>query len=369
VAVKTKSDKTPKHVLTMADLLASQKSTQKRFSLNEKVEGTIIEKLPSALIIDIGGKSEGMVAERAYIEAKNFIKHLNIGDKITGKVIVSENPEGYTILSLRDASKVYFWDKLEKLENDDEEISVTAKSVNPSGIIVDVFGLNGFIPTSHLGKEIAKNLTKIVGENFKVKIIELDRNDSRIVLSEKAVSEKEAIKEQKQAFKLIKEGDIFEGKVTTVTDFGVFVEIKAPLKKEKINLEGLVYISELSWEKVGKPRDKFKVGDKVKVKVIDIKEGRLSFSIKQASEDPWTNIQEKYKSEMRVKGIVSKKSDFGVFVILEPGVEGLIHMTKIPPGKKIREKDEVEVYIEDVDPEEKRISLGLVLTEKPVGYK
>jgi len=365
----TKDKSSKKKILTMADLLASQKESPKRFTLGEKVEGIVIEKLPNALILDIGGKSEGLVAEKAFNESKNFIKQLELGDKVTGKVIVSENPEGYTILSLRDAAKDYFWQKLEKLEKDGTEISVIAKNVNPSGVIVEIYGLNGFIPTSHLGKKVSKNLAKLSGESFKAKIIELNRSADRIILSEKAISEKEALQIQGEAVKLVKEGEVYPGTVITVVDFGIFVEIKVPYKKKLVSLEGLVHVSELAWEKIDRTKNRFEVGDKVDVKVIENKDGRLSLSIKQAAKDPWEDIDKKYKAEMKVKGIVSKRSDFGVFVSLEPGVEGLIHMTKIPPGKKLREGDEVEVYVEEVNPEEKRISLGLVLTEKPVGYK
>lgn len=364
-----KTSKTSKRILTMADLLASQRERPKRFSLGEIVEGEVVEKLPNALILDIGGKSEGLVAEKAFNESKNFIKNLNIGDRISGKVIVSENPEGYTVLSLRDASKDYYWQKLEKLEKDGGEVTVVAKSVNPSGVIVEVLGLNGFIPTSHLGKKLCKNLAKLTGENFKAKIIELNRNIDRIVLSEKAVSEKEMVQAAEEALKLVKEGEIYQGEVTTVVDFGIFVEIKVPYKSEKVALEGLVHISELAWEKVDKTKNRFEIGDKVEVKVIEKKDGRLSLSVKQAAQDPWEDIDNKYKKDAKVTGKVIKRSDFGVFVTLEPGVEGLIHMTKIPPGKRLREGDEVEVYVEEVNPKEKRISLGLVLTQKPVGYK
>jgi len=375
VSSKSQLSKSSKKITSMADLLASYETKPKRFSLGERVEGTVIDKLPNALVLDIGGKSEGMVAEKAYAESKDFIKHLEVGDKVIGRVIVSENPQGYTILSLRDASKDYFWNKLENLENGGDTVTVLVKGVNPSGVIVDIYGLSGFIPASHLGKEIVKNLSKITGESVKAKIIELDKSADRIVLSERAVSEKEEIIKQKEALKAIKKGDIYKGEITTVADFGVFVKIKVPYKKEEIDLEGLVHISELAWEKVGKPQDKYKVGDKVEVKVIDFKGatkkslGKLSLSIKQAVKDPWEDVEKKYKNEMKLTGIVVKKSDFGVFVELEPGVEGLIHMTKIPPGKRLKEGDNIEVYIEEVNPEEKRISLGLVLTEKPVGYK
>jgi len=140
-------------------------------------------------------------------------------------------------------------------------------------------------------------------------------------------------------------------------------------EKEEVELEGLVHISELSWDKVGRAEDAFKAGDEVKVKVIGKTNGKLAFSIRQTQVDPWDKIEDKYKKESRVKGKISKLTDFGVFVQLEPGIEGLVHLTKIPPGKSLAKGDSVNVYVEEIDPKEKRISLGLVLTEKPVGYK
>ena len=172
--------------------------------------------------------------------------------------------------------------------------------------------------------------------------------------------------------KNVKEGEIFDGVVSTVYDFGCFVKIEVPVSKKnkgKVPLEGLVHVSELAWEKVADPNDVVKEGDKVKVKVVGKKNEKLAFSMKQTGKDPWDSAVERYEKDAKVKGKVMKLTDFGVFVQLEPGLEGLVHMTKIPPGKKLGRGDEVQVYVEDVDRENKRISLGLVLTEKPVGYK
>ncbi len=163
---------------------------------------------------------------------------------------------------------------------------------------------------------------------------------------------------------------MFDGKVVTLADFGRFVQIKIAIKKgTKIAVEGLVHISEMSWEKVRRPSNMVSEGDKVKVKVIGTDRGKLALSMKQAQDDPWTKVAKKYKKDAKVKGEVVKLSDFGVFVKLEPGVEGLIHMTKIPPGKRLNVGDSVNVYVEEVDPKARKISLGLVLTAKPVGYR
>ena len=357
--------------ITMADLLAKASQKPRSFQRGDKIEGTVLEITPKALILDIGGKSEGVVAEKAFLEARNFIRQLKIGDKVTGEVIVTETPEGYTVISLRHSAKDFIWKKLEEVVRKDEELSVEVKGANQSGLVVDTFGLTGFIPMVHLGRALVKNPSSLVGKRIKVKIIDIDKDGNRIVLSEKAVSEKEKIQAEKEALARLKEGEIYQGEVTTVTDFGVFVRIEAPGKnaKTEVPLEGLVYISELSWDKVDKPSDLFKEGDRIKVKVLEVYGGKLSLSIRQALEDPWERVAKKYKKEEKIKGKVARVSDFGVFVSLEPGVEGLIHITKIPPATHIRVGDEVNCIIEEINSEEKRISLGLILTSKPLGYK
>ena len=194
-----------------------------------------------------------------------------------------------------------------------------------------------------------------------------------MVLSEKEVSEAEEIGMQRDAMKEISDGQEFEGEVMTIYDFGAFIKIDAPIGKGKksktVPLEGLVHISELSFAKVDKPEDVVKVGDKVKVKVIGKRNNKLALSIKQMKDDPWMDVNKKYAKDKKVEGKVVKVSDFGVFVSLEPGIEGLIHITKIPPTHKINVGDEAKCIIEEVNVKDKRIALGLVLTSVPMGYK
>jgi ribosomal protein S1 len=178
------------------------------------------------------------------------------------------------------------------------------------------------------------------------------------------------LKEVRAAFEKINEGEIYEGIVTVVAGFGCFVRIEVPVSKgERVGVEGLVHISELSWGKVDRVDDIAREGDKVSVKVVGKREDRLALSIKQAKGDPWRDAAKKYKKDDKVKGKVVRVSDFGVFVELEEGIEGLIHITKIPPGQKLEIGKEVNVYVEEIDPEVRKLSLGLVLTTKPLGYK
>jgi ribosomal protein S1 len=378
LAAKKKSSTKKSTETTMDDLLTKYSSQSVSLSRGDKVTGTIVSITPKRVVVDIGGKSEGIVAEKAFREAQSYIKTLKVGDKVEASVIVSETPEGFVILSFRHTMRNTVWEKVKEAKEKLTPITVEGKSVNSAGVVVVVDGLIGFVPKSQLGKDTTGKIQSLVGKKFKAIVIDYDRENKKIVLSEKEVSEKEQLALARRAMKNLREGDIYDGEVITIYDFGCFVEIKATVgkgkvqktkRKQKVPLEGLVHISELSWEKVEKPGDVVRIGDKIKVKVIGKSSGKLALSVKQIQDDPWKGADKKYKKEKKVKGKVTKLSDFGVFVALEPGLEGLIHTTKIPPGKKLAKGDEVNVYIEEVDVKGRRISLGLVLTQKPVGYK
>lgn len=362
-----KSRKTSSEPTTMAELLASAETKIRGFSSGQKVRGKVVSKNSKSLILDIGGKSEGVVAEKAFVEARDFIKTLKVGDVVTGTVLIPETREGTVLLSLRQAAFDSSWERLEKVREEGAAVAVFGKGVNPSGVTVDVEGLTGFIPGSQLGKEASKNSQALVGKYFKAKVLEVDRLTNKIVLSEKEVSDEADIKASKEALAKIKEGEIYDGVVTTVANFGCFV--KLDLGKKGLDVEGLVHISELSWGKVDSVSDVVSEGDKVKVKVIGIKDGKISLSIKHALKDPWEEAGTKYKVETKIKGKVTRVSDFGAFIEVEPGIEGLVHITNIPPGKKLSEGEEVNCYVQEIDTKAKKLSLGLVLTSKPIGYK
>lgn len=351
----------------MAELLAMAKHQVRAFSTGQKIRAKVLSKNSKSVILDVEGKGEGIVAEKAFIEARDLIKTLKVGDEVTATVLVPETQDGTVLLSLRQAAFDASWDRLEKAREAGAPVAVFGKGVNPSGVTVDVEGVLGFIPGSQLGREAAKDTNSLVGKYFKAVILEVDKLSNKVVLSEKAVSEAEDIKKAKVAVAKIKEGDVYEGVVTTVANFGCFVKLE--LGKDTGTVEGLVHISELAWGKVAHTSDVVNEGDSVKVKVLGVKDGRISLSIKQALKDPWEGAGEKYKVESKVTGKVVKVSDFGVFIQLEPGIEGLVHITQIPPGRKFTEGDEVDCYIQDLDTKTKKLSLGLVLTAKPVGYK
>jgi small subunit ribosomal protein S1 len=362
---------------TMEELLRIYGGGKTSLKRGDKVVGKVIAKEPKRLILDIGAKGEGIVAEKAYQEAKDFIKELKVGDDVNASVIVGETPDGFTILSLREAMANSAWKKLEEYLKDKKPVIVLGKTSITSGVTAEVEGLLGFIPSSQLGKEVSKNPSSLVGKHFKALVIDLNRAENKIVLSEREVSDSEDLQKIRAAFEAVREGEIYDGVVTVVSNFGCFVKIQPSLAKgKKTEVEGLVHISEISWGKVESISDLIKEGDKVKVKVIAKNPasgrqltGKLAFSIKQAQKDPWDEAAKKYKKDTKVKGKAVKVSDFGVFVELEEGIEGLVHITKIPPGMKLEVGKEVNVIVEEIDVDARRISLGLVLTKKPVGYK
>jgi small subunit ribosomal protein S1 len=267
------------------------------------------------------------------------------------------------------------WTHLEEAKKSGEEIPVLGKGVSASGFVVDVLGIEGFIPMSQLGHEIVKNPQNLVGKYFKARVMEVDKSSNKVVLSEKEISEAGDIALIKEALKKIKEGDVYEGVVTTVAPFGAFVKIQVKVKGQGVKgeqtaeVEGLVHVSELSYSRVNLPSDVINVGDKLQVKVLAAHEGKLALSAKQAMKDPWAEVEKKFKSEDKVTGKVVRISDFGVFVELTPGVEGLIHITQVPPSLKLVVGQEVKCTVEEVNMKDKRIALGLVLTTAPIGYK
>ena len=354
---------------TMADLLARAKNRVQTFTKGQRIEAKLLSKTATLLVFDIGGKSEGLVKEKGYTDTKEYIEGLKVGDGVPVTILVPESRDGTIVLGLKDAMRDVSWTKLEEAKKSGEAIPVFGKGVGTAGFVVDVMGVEGFIPTSQMGREITGNAQNLVGKYFKAKVMEVDKLNKKVVLSEKEVSEAGNIALIKEALKKIKEGEIYEGVVTTVAPFGAFVKISVPVKKENAEVEGLVHVSELSFSRVNIPSDVIHEGDKVQVKVLAAHEGKLALSVKGARKDPWEGVEAKYKSEDKVMGKVVRISDFGAFVELEPGVEGLIHITQIPPSLKLVVGSEVKCTVEEVNLKDKRIALGLVLTSVPVGYK
>jgi small subunit ribosomal protein S1 len=364
VVVKKSSVKIPH---TMEELIQQTGYQLHGLKKGSHLEGIVTNLSKHAVLVDIGAKTEGMVLGKPFENAQDFIKDLKIGEKVNVTVLSPENDKGQILLSLRQAASDYKWNLFDQYLKTEEAVEVRGLEVNKGGLIVRVMGIRGFVPASQLGRKYLGKPEELQNRLFKARIIEVDREKNRLIFSEKFISEAEAIAAKKDALKTVKVGQQMEGKVSGIMPFGIFVQIS----QDKMLLEGLVHISEVSWERVDDLNKMFKVGQKVKVKVLEINKdtAKLNLSMKQLEADPWTKIVKKYPVDKKAKGKVVRLVAFGAFVELEAGVEGLIHISKIPAEYNIKVGQKVDIYVESVDLEKRRMSLGLVLKEKPVGYK
>lgn len=347
----------------MAELLAQTAYPIKGLRRGELVEGRITSISPREILIDVGVKSEGVVADRDYSLISDLLKTLKVNDKVIVYVVNPEDDSGHLILSLRKAGFDFKWKTLSEAKEKSEVVSVKGLEISRGGLVVDYQNLRGFIPASQLDVTYVTKPHELLGQTIQVKVLEVDSKNNRLIFSQKAVLTKEAEARIKEKLSKIKIGETYEGTVTGVTPFGLFVNIDG--------VDGLVHISEIAWEKIYDPKEYFKISDKVQVLALetDEKTGRLNLSIKQLSPDPYEKISASYSQEKIVKGKVVKVTSFGVFVKLEEGVEGLIHVSKMPPGKEFNVGEEVECMIDSIDSKKRKISLSLVLKEKPLGYK
>ncbi|MDO8551647.1 MAG: S1 RNA-binding domain-containing protein [bacterium] len=351
----------------MEELLSSTGYQFKGLKRGQTVVGKITQILSKAVLVDIGAKTEGIVGEREFEAARDFIKTLKVGDEISCQVYNPESDSGQILLSLKRTAFSSGWQQLLRAREIGDEVEVMVTQITRNGLIVEIYGLNGFIPNSQVGEIYQNRLGELIDRKIKVKVVEVDEAEGRLIFSEKAVSEKEKMEAVREALKKVVGDEEYEGVVSGVTPFGVFVQIQV----EDIPVEGLAHISELSWEKVEDPNTILKVGEKVNVKVIskDEKTGRLALSLKQLTADPWLEQIAKHPLESQVTGKVSKLTAFGAFIEIEPNLTGLLHISKIPPEQKINVGDTVTCFVEAVEPDKRRLSLGLALKAKPVGYK
>ncbi len=355
---------------TMDELMAQVGHVFKSFKRGEVVKGKIVEAFGRTVYVDIGGKTEAIVSEQEYELSRDYFKSLKPGDEVTGYVLISEDDSGQVILSLRRAATESKWKAFEEAMNGETILTVKGKAVTKGGLLADVEGVYGFVPSSQISHAVG-NPETLVGKPIQVKVLEVDRIANRLVLSEKAVSEAEEIEKKRKALAAVDMGGEYEGTVVGMVPFGVFIEIKLGRGAKTQILEGLVHISEISWEKIDDVSKALKEGDKVKVQVIGVDEenGKLALSMKRLSSDPWLSVAEKYKVDSKHSGKVAKVVPYGVLIRLDKGIEGLIHASKMPVDRSFKDGEEVEVFVESVDLDKRRLSLGVVLKSVPVGYK
>lgn len=357
---KSKSEPT-----TMEGLLADVGFGFKGFKKGQFISGTVSSISGKEVLIDFGGKTEGVVGEKEWEDVKNFVSRLKTGDKIDAMVISAENDRGQMVVSIRAAGNKFRWQRVKDLLKSGEVINVRGVEVNKGGLLVDFDGLKGFIPGSQLSGEHGGEMARLVNRATPVKVIEVDQPQNRLIFSERAVTGAADLSKKLDDVKSkVTIGEKYKGKISAVMPYGVFVNLEA-------GPDGLVHISEVSWEKVDNLAELLTVGQEVEVLVLGINEhdGKLNLSIKQLLPDPWTDLAKKYSTDKEVKGVVTRVSAYGVFVKLEDGVEGLIHISKVPAGTTYKTGEDVKCTIESVDVKAHRISLIPIVTHKPIGYK
>ncbi|MFH0803972.1 MAG: S1 RNA-binding domain-containing protein, partial [Candidatus Tagabacteria bacterium] len=347
----------------------------KTFSLNSPkagnlIEGKVIEQKGSSLFVDLAPYGTGIIYGREFNNARETIRSLRPDDIITAKIVETENENGYIELSLREAGKDMVWREAEELEKKRANLVLAVTDANKGGLIMDWKGIQGFLPASQLRlkhyprveggdkEKILDELKKMVGAELTVTIIALDPIERKLIFSEKGTEAGE-LKEIVAKYKV---GDILECEVTGVVDFGVFVKVEE-------GLEGLVHISELDWSLVENPADFYKVGDKATAQIIEIKDGKISLSIKALKQNPWTGVQEKYKKGDIIKGVVIKFNKHGALISIEEGVAGLAHVSEFGSEKKMKEKLELgKSYLFQIvlfEPQDHRLILTFLDEKTP----
>ena len=318
-------------------------------------EGTVVAVTADSVLVDIGYKSEGIFL---LTEFQNDREPPKPGDKLLVSV-KGRNPEGYYELTRGKVERPADWDALEKAFNDKTTIVGTVTGVVKGGLSVDV-GVRAFMPASRSGTREAAEMEKLVGQEIRCRITKLDVTEEDVVVDRRIISEEEDTATKQRRFSELKEGDRVRGTVRSLADYGAFVDIGG--------VDGLLHVGEISWQRVNKPSDVLTVGDEVEARVlkIDPEKRRISLSMKQLQAHPWDVVPEKYKVGERVRGTVTRVMDFGAFVELEPGIEGLIHISEMSWAKRVRTAGDVvkpgetvEAVILGVNPGERRISLGL----------
>jgi small subunit ribosomal protein S1 len=326
------------------------------------VEGPVIGIERAAVFVNLKPFGTGIIFGREFINAREIIKKINIGDSVKAKVVSTENEDGYIELSLKEARQALIWSDAEAAIKAKTTLELPIKEANKGGLIIEWQGIVGFLPASQLKPEhyprvedgdkdkILRELKKLVGTKLAVYIISASPKEGKLIFSEKG----EDHKERDAVLSKFEVGDELLGEVTGIVDFGIFIKIEE-------GLEGLVHISEIDWGLVEDPRSMFRVGDKIKVKIIEIKDSKISLSIKALKENPWKGIEKRYKKGDIVNGVVIKFNKHGALVSIEEGVAGLAHVSEFGSEEKIREALELgktyNFQITFFEPKEQRMTL------------
>jgi small subunit ribosomal protein S1 len=361
---------------SMESVMNLYEESFKRFAEGEVVTGRIISIDKDHILVDIGYKSEGQIRIQEFKNEEGEIT-AKLGDSVEVMVEWWDDEEERVLLSKEKAANIKIWDAIKKSYDEDGTVEGVISNRVKGGFSVDI-GVQAFLPGSQADLRPIRNLDELVGQSFEFKILKYNRKRSNIVLSRRAMLEKERESKRAETLASLHDGQVVEGIVKNITDYGVFIDLGG--------VDGLLHITDISWGRVKHPSELFAVGDTISVKVLsfDLEKERVSLGMKQLSVDPWSVAAEKYPVGARVSGVVVSLTDYGAFIELEEGIEGLIHVSEMSwtrkvrhPSKVVSVAEEVEAVVLDIKPESRRISLGMkqvvpnpwdVISEKyPVG--
>lgn len=338
--------------MTMADLMAKQDQKNLKLERNQEIEGVIVH-IGTDIVLDLGSKAEGVLPKKDYSDEQ--LAGLKVGDKISAFVVRSENESGQVVLGLNRAvtntgrgGHRKNWERFISAKNKAQIFKGKALELNKGGLIVEVEGVRGFLPSSQVTLSQASKIDELVGNDLQVSVIEVDPGQNRLIFTQKtAVTE-----ETKKKLAGVKQGDKVAGKVEAILPFGVFASLEN-------GLEALVHISELSWEKVEDPGTVFKVGDEISgvVTATDLNTGRVNFSVKQLKGDPFAEAAKNFQPEDVISATVTKVTSAGVSMELEGGVEGLIHSNKVEPDMEYPIGKKITCLVDSIDTQKRRINL------------
>jgi small subunit ribosomal protein S1 len=339
-------------MLTMEEAM---KQSSMRFVAGEIVKGTVIEVRPKEVMVDIGYKSEGVIAGNEFDD----IKSVKVGDEIDVLIEKLEDKEGMVVLSREKAEFKKNWERILTICNEGGVINGKVKAVVKGGLLVNI-GVEAFLPASQIDITTPKNLQQYVGNNYDFKVVKINQERQNIVLSRRELIEQERTERRQKLLSEMTPGDIRKGTVKNITDFGAFIDLNG--------IDGLLHITDMSWGRIGHPSEVLKVGQDIDVVVLDInrEKERVSLGLKQKMANPWDNIEGKFPIGAKVKGKVVNLVPYGAFVELEPGVEGLVHVTELSwtkriakPADVLKQDQEIEAVVLGINREEQKISLGV----------
>ena len=346
--------------LDRAALAALYEETFKNLEEGTITEGRVVAVSKDKVVVDIGYKSEGMISNDQF--STEELQNLKVGDPLKVYIEECEDADGNLVLSKEKADKMKIWEELEQLFNDGKSIDGKIVARIKGGMMVDI-GVKAFLPGSQIDLHPVRDLDGLIGRTFPLKIIKINHRRGNVVVSRRVLLEETRDSKRKTTLSTLKEGQLIQGVVKNITDYGAFIDLGG--------IDGLLHITDMSWGRVGHPSEMFNIGDKVEVSVLkyDRETGRISLGLKQKSADPWTGVASKYAVGTRVRGRVVSLTDYGAFIELEPGIEGLVHVSVMSwthevrhPSRVVSIGDQVEAAVLNVDPASRKISLGMKQT-------